>query len=264
MLNKTLLIVSDKFHSFSNKNDVITISDLFNLLSSDTVLFPAPSKIRLVAGQGLNEKQLQEIIKLSTSNKNKVNFDSTLLHYVPKRASKQLTHKHQTENILVSEPLQVNANEFSMDVLIDENCEMMRDHQTGLHIQGMLLVEAARQAYLATMEKFYITDGPTKNYFIFNELNVEYNRFAFPLPSSISLSHTKTDFSNSKRQHTETSIKLLQCGEVSASVKMDVTIMPDIRVSNMENRLAKQTLNSYVETLLSQHLSYEEGELEHA
>jgi hypothetical protein len=139
-----------------------------------------------------------------------------------------------------------------MNVLIDENCEMMRDHQTGLHIQGMLLVEAARQAYLATMEKFYIENSTEKNYFIFNKLNVGYNKFSFPLPSSIRLTNQKVDFSNAKRQHTITQIELIQCNEVSATVFMDVTIMPGTRVSTMESRFANQSLDNYINYALTE------------
>lgn len=252
MLHKTLLIVSDKFHDFANRNDVITISELYNLLSSKNITIPYKQKILLVPGQGFSEKQVKDILLLSRETNNTSSFDFSLWRNIPKRASTKLTHKQKIENILVSEPIRETESSFIMDVLIDENCEMMRDHQTGLHIQGMLLVEAARQGYLATMEKFYTGETQEKNYFIFNQLNVGYNRFAFPLPSSIRLTNTKADFSNPKRQHTTTEIELIQCNDVSASVHMDVTIMPGNRVSTMESRFANQSLDHHITHLLQQ------------
>lgn len=252
MLHKTLLIVSDKFHDFAHRNDVITVSELYNLLSSKNISIPYKQRILLVPGQGFSEKQIRDILALSLIDNNHVSFDFSLWKNIPKRASTKLTHKQQIENILVSEPIRQSESSFTMDVLIDENCEMMRDHQTGLHIQGMLLVEAARQAYLATMEKFYIEDNQEKNYFIFNKLNVGYNRFAFPLPSLIRLTNTQVDFSNPKRQHTVTEIELVQCNDVSASVHMDVTIMPGSRVSTMESRFANQSLDHHITQLLQQ------------
>jgi hypothetical protein len=137
-------------------------------------------------------------------------------------------------------------------MLIDEECEMMRDHQTGLHVQGMLLVEAARQAYLATMESFYMENNKEKNYFIFNSLTINYDRFSFPLPSSIKLTTEKLKILSKKRTDTLTKIELIQCGETSASVLMDVTIMPSNRVSNLENRLADQSLNNHINHLFSE------------
>jgi hypothetical protein len=252
MLHKTLLIVSDKFHDFATRKDVITISELYNLLSSNNVSIPYSKKILLIPGQGFSEKQIEDILRLSSTTKNIASFDFSLWRNIPKRASTQLTHKQKKENILVSEPKRQSESIFNMNVLIDENCEMMRDHQTGLHIQGMLLVEAARQAYLATMEKFYIENSTEKNYFIFNKLNVGYNKFSFPLPSSIRLTNQKVDFSNAKRQHTITQIELIQCNEVSATVFMDVTIMPGTRVSTMESRFANQSLDNYINYALTE------------
>lgn len=252
MLHKTLLIVSDKFHNFATRKDVITISELYNLLSSKNIEISHSKKITLIPGQGFGEAQINNILNLAITAKNATAFDFSLWRNIPKRASKELTHKHQVENILVAEPKRHSDSVFTMEVLIDENCEMMRDHQTGLHIQGMLLVEAARQAYLATMEKFYIQNRDEKNYFIFNELNVGYNKFSFPFPSSIRLTNEKADFSTIKRQHTMTKIELMQCGEVSASVFMDVTIMPDKRVSTMENRFANQLLDNYISQAIAE------------
>ena len=265
MPHKTLLIVSDKFRDFATRKDVITISDLYNLLSSENIIIPYPQKVFLIPGQGFSEQQVNGILALASTKKNIASFDFSLWRKIPKRASTQLTHKQKTENILVSEPTRQSESTFNMDVLIDENCEMMRDHQTGLHIQGMLLVEAARQAYLATMEKFYIKNRDEKNYFIFNNLNVGYNKFSFPLPSSIRLTNTEVDFSNKKRQHTITEIELIQCNEVSASVFMDVTIMPDTRVSTMETRFANQSLDNYINhTLAGNDMTHNYPEVQNA
>lgn len=245
MLEQIFLIVSDKFHNFATREDVITKSELYNLLDSESVIFPKKNIISLIPGQGFSEEDINNILKKSRTSKNSSHFDFSLWNNIPKRASKELTHKHNTENILISEPKRLTEDEFIMDVLIDENCEMMRDHQTGLHIQGMLLVEAARQAYLSTMEKFYIDGNEGKHYFIFNNLAINYNRFSFPLPSTIRLTAEKIHIANKKRTDTKVKIEILQCKEVSASVLMDVTVMPDNRVSNMENRLANQSLNEH-------------------
>jgi hypothetical protein len=246
MIYKKILIVSDKFHEFANRDNVLTKSELYNLIDSDNIIFPKLSKTLLIPGQGFSESEISDILSLGLISKNGRNFDFSLWHKIPKRASNTLTHKHNIENILISEPKRISSYEFDMDLLINENCEMMHDHQTGLHLQGMLLIEAARQAYLATMEKFYLQDQDHKNYFIFNALNIEYNKFSFPLPSTIRLTNEKTDFSSKKKQHTKSRIEILQCGQISASINMDVTIMPDKRVSNMENLFANKFLDEYI------------------
>ena len=167
MLNKTLLIVSDKFHNFASRKDVITRSEFYSLLQSKNVIFPKNDKIRLIPGQGFSENDVEYILKLALSTKNASHFDFSMWQRHPKRASSQLTHKHSQENILISEPERLSRDEFSMDILIDECCEMMRDHQTGLHVQGILLLEASRQGYLAIIEKFFSFKDIDKKYFIY-------------------------------------------------------------------------------------------------
>jgi len=245
MLSKTLLVVSDKFHHFAIKNDVITKSELCSLLCTDNLIFPESTKVHLILGQGFSDKALKHIINLLSTSKHSKYFDFKMLDFVPKRASKQLTHKHKAENILISQPQRQSESIFKMEMLIDEECEMMGDHQTGLHIQGMILVEAARQASMAVIEHFLVKNTDEKLYFVFNNLNVNYNRFAFPLPTTLKVTITKRDESKEKRRHYIMSVDVIQCGNISASLSLDGTMMPDKRVLNMENRFANQSLDEY-------------------
>ncbi|ETS33145.1 A-factor biosynthesis repeat protein [Photorhabdus khanii NC19] len=60
----------------------------------------------------------------------------------------------------------VNKNLFSLPLLIDERCELMADHQTGQHIQGMILIEACRQTFIAVTEEFYMSDKVGQSYYV--------------------------------------------------------------------------------------------------
>jgi hypothetical protein len=251
MLNKTYLVVSDKFHNFATRKDVITKSELYSLLASKNIAFTEPNKVRLIPGQGFSEVDNRNILHLAKTSANAIHFDFSLWHSIPTRASKELTHKHMNENILVSEPKRLSESEFSMNVLIDENCEMMRDHQTGLHVQGMLLLEASRQGYLSIFEKFLSNNNKEKKYFIFNNLNVDYNRFAFPLPAKLIVSIREIDLSNSKKQHVVMDMQMIQCGSTSASFALDMTVMADKRISIMETKMANQTLDNHINHLFN-------------
>lgn len=254
MLEKTLLVVSDKFHHFAMKNDVITKSDLCSILCAENLIFPELTKINLMFGQGFSEEALEHIKKLLSTSEHAKNFDLKALDNVPKRASKQLTHKHKEENILISHPKRQSACTFKMDMLIDENCEMMADHQTGLHIQGMILVEAARQASMAVIEHFLVQNTDEKLYFLFNNLNVNYNRFAFPLPTTLIVTIKKRDETKEKRRHYIMGVDVIQCDNISASLLLDGTMMPDKRVLNMENRFANQSLDDYGIHIANSHI----------
>ncbi len=79
----------------------------------------------------------------------------------------------------------VNENLFSLPLLIDERCELMTDHQTGQHIQGMILVEACRQTFIAVTEEFYMSDKVGQSYYVINDMNIKFSNFLFPLPAVI-------------------------------------------------------------------------------
>ncbi len=252
MQHKVLLVVSDKFSEFAMRKDVITQSELFHLLRSEDVLLPHHAKTRLVPGQGFSDDNVDEIINAIETSLNGKYFDASLWLSLPRRASKALTHKHNSENILISDPIKICEDNYEMQVLVDENCELMGDHQTGQHLQGMLLLEAARQASVAVMEKYFLNGNENKLYFVFNEMNVNYNRFAFPLACDLSFAIKEKDVSKPKRQDFSVEVSAMQCGVSSASFTFGFTMMEDTRVSNMENRLAKQALNDFMEKLNSE------------
>ncbi len=265
MLNQALIVVSDKFHHFATRKNVITISELHHLLTSKTVVFQKLSMTHLIPGQGFSEQDIENIIHLAQSSINSKYFDASMWKSVPKRASSELTHKHKAENILISDPKRHSQTEFYMDVLIDENCEMMHDHQTGLHVQGMILVEAARQACMSTIEKFLLDDIEKKLYFVFNKLTVNYNRFSFPLPATLKLTLKKSEASKKDRRHYALDVDVIQCGNISASLYLDGIMMPDNRVLNMESRLANQSLDNYLNQAIMQNThNVSHMEVEHA
>lgn len=251
MLEKTLLVVSDKFNNFTTRKDVITKSDLYSLLASKNISLTKKNKIRLIPGQGFSDGDIKYILHLSKTSHNSSFFDFSLWHDIPKKASPSFTHKHHQENTLISEPIRTSENKFSMNILIDENCEMMRDHQTGLHVQGMLLLEASRQGYLAIFEKF-LSENPQKKYFIFNNLHVDYNRFTFPLPAELLVSIREMNLNNPKKQHAIMDMTIVQCGSTSASCSLDMSIMASQRVSLMEEKLANQSLDQHINHLVKQ------------
>jgi hypothetical protein len=246
MLYKNLLVVSDKFNKFASNKNIITKSDLYDLLKADSLIYTKSQKITLIPGQGFSDRDIQDTKALFNRSKNSRYFDFSLWNCIPSRASKELTHKHNTENILISKPKRTTSNEFTSHLLIDERSEMMADHQTGLHIQGMVLVEAARQLYLAIMEKFILCDYEESLYFVFNNLSVDYCKFNFPLPSQLTAQIIELEKSSEKKKTYIMKIDIIQCGSISASLSLNGTMMPNKVILNIENRFAKQSINSYL------------------
>ncbi|MGS2716721.1 AfsA-related hotdog domain-containing protein [Eionea flava] len=259
MLYKNLLVVSDKFKNFAFNKDVITLSDLYDLINAENLIYNKRQKTTLILGQGINSENIELLLTSIKQSKNHQYFDINLLQTNHKKASKKLTHKHSAENILISEPSRNSELTFTSHLLIDEQCDMMSDHQTGLHVQGMLLVEAARQLYLAIMEKFILPSYEKSLYFVFNDLKVNYNRFNFPLPSEIKAEIINSGESKGKNKNYKMNVNIVQCETVCVSMLLEGTMMSSKLVSNMETKLSNLSVESY----LSQFQLPEEG-VEHA
>lgn len=249
MLNEMLLVVGDKFAQFTNNKNAITLTHLKEMLgqcgknySSHTILVP---------GQGLGDHDIETVLSEVERSPHSDHFDFTLWHKVPKRAANSRSHKHCPENTLISEPRKLSDDLYELDLLIDENCELMRDHQTGQHLQGMILLEAGRQALLAVTEAFFIPPE-SRSFFVFNDMDVRYNHFAFPFAAKIVYKILDKNIKKSSRQNFEVDISIVQCGYESASFRMVFSAIKNDLMSNREASMAGKTLDDYFDSVRQQ------------
>lgn len=249
MLYKNLLVVSDKFKEFASNKDVITRSDLYDLINAENLIYPKLQRIALILGQGFSENDIDLLLESVNKSKNRHYFDTNFLSNNYKKASKELTHKRHIENILISDPERTSESAFAAQLLIDERCDMMSDHQTGLHVQGMLLVEAARQLYLAIMEKFILPNCEKSLYFVFNELKVNYSKFNFPLPSKMKAEIIEPEERKGKNKDYNMNVEIIQCNTSCVSMTLKGTMMSSKLVDIMEARSSNHTINAYLEQL---------------
>ena len=254
MKNRVVLVVGDKFLQFTVGKDVITLSQLRSLLSLPQVVSLDRGMLTAVPGQGLGDQNVKEVLDLASVSPHRDHFDLTLWRNRPVRAAGRLSHKRQPENTLISEPRQVAEDVFELDLLIDENCEMMGDHQTGQHLQGMVLMEAARQAFLAVTEAFFLPEDK-RFYFVINKFAADYKRFAFPLDATIRYKITAKDIGNPLRQVFAADIEIIQCGMKAAGFVTEFTAFEDARISVREDALAREALTEYMNARARQSLA---------
>jgi hypothetical protein len=117
----------------------------------------------------------------------------------------------------------------------------MSDHTTGCHLQGMLLIEAARQSFLAVTE-WFLLDANQKYYFVINRLDVTYHRFAFPVGTEIDIALRNVDSSRGDRVAAEATIRFLQHGECVAEVQVAYTAILEDRLLQREAQMAQGAL----------------------
>ncbi|MFG1599005.1 AfsA-related hotdog domain-containing protein [Klebsiella quasipneumoniae] len=112
------------------------------------------------------------------------------LYYQNNRDHQRLVHKRKKANILITSPEQRDEDSYCARLILQDASELLCDHQTGQHIQGMVLIEAARQTIIATSEKFLLAEAGVamaEKYFTLSSLQVAFSCFVFPLPVTIVL-----------------------------------------------------------------------------
>ena len=124
-------------------------------------------------------------------------------------------------------------------MLIDDRNEIMSDHITGLHLQGMLLIEATRQMFIAVGETQYAHLGvPKGGYVIFNRLDTRFEQFSFPIPTLIQQKITKVEQPRHDRTSFSASIEIFQDQGRVAETYVEYSIFESNSLKPKEERLA--------------------------
>lgn len=185
---QTYIVVADAFTRFADKPTLWRYSDMLSALrqahASDL------RGKRFVAGQGVDDLQMDHLYCLALSK----GLDAEFKHWRQWRGRPMVDmaacHKHRAENVLITEPLCLETDTFVSDLVLHARNELMQDHLTGEHIQGMVLAEACRQMFLAVTELHCLRDfSPGKRYFVINEMAIRYLAFALPLAQDLGVEH---------------------------------------------------------------------------
>ncbi|HEY7884129.1 MAG TPA: AfsA-related hotdog domain-containing protein [Cellvibrionaceae bacterium] len=246
MNNRILLVVGDKFASYVQGKDAITLSQLKGLLGLPIQILPTQGRTVLVPGQGMSEESIKSLLEAAAKSVNLRYFDFSLWQNLPKRAPSSLSHKHLTQNTLISAPKQLSEDHFELHILIDENCDLMSDHQTGQHVQGMILVEAVRQSSMAITQTFFLPKNDIDYAFVLNDMSVKYNNFTFPVAASIVCHISAKNIDNPRRLNFFMDAEVYQCGTSVSSLKFSITAMDKLRISKQESMQASKTHKNYL------------------
>lgn len=243
-MRKIIFIVGNKFHEFGKHESVKTIEELEEMVRTNS-FEGLPSGGRIVAGQGVREAALQALHDQGLWSLAAHGIDiSTTLQRQP-RASRLQAHKHHFRNAIISHPERLNDDQFRASLLLDERSELMNDHQTGQHIQGMILVEAARQMFLAVTEEYYIGSQEAEPYyFVINQMTENFTGFVFPVDATLDYRVNSKDISNSSRLRFDVTTSVMQGGMSATEVSFQFTAYHAAKIKKKENQQAAKLLQT--------------------
>ncbi len=244
MNTNTIFIVADSFINFAKNDYVITYSQIDLCLRSH---FWQPSdQQKFIICQGISDAKIHQIKQLCCER----NLEMFFQFPKYKRADSGLSHKHKSHNTMIAKPQKISSNEYNIPIFLDENCAEMSDHLTGQHIQGMVLIEAARQSFLAVTEAFFNKDN-IKYYFVINEFNTVYKSFMFPLNAYIKFKITQMDTASALRMMFSVTMDFYQAGsdQSACTIKASYTAYDEQKIHASEEKRARAAVAANREVL---------------
>lgn len=240
-----LIVVPDEFDSFADKPSLLRYGVLLKSLRSGDV--QALRGQQLVAGQGLDEMQIDHAYCFALSLGLDDEFKPWRLWRQSTPADRTLCHKDRPENVLITLPEQEASDMFVADLRLHARNELMLDHLTGEHVQGMVLVEACRQMFLAVTERYHLESFPAKSrYFVINEMALRYLGFAFPLPAQIRYRVLSLQQDRPDRLAVHADMEVWQGSKAVTGMNVKFTVFDAKPLGERESRLANEVVHHYL------------------
>lgn len=248
MNSNTLVVVGDKFQEFAEAENTITLSQLENIIQIPSKVFL--NKQKLVPGLGCRRDLYSQFISLLEDDEIPAHLDleKFFLSFKNSVEPNKFTHQHSEHNILIGKAVRDGDSNFSVPFIIDERSTLMGDHQTGKHVQGMIITEAFRQTFIAISEEFYLVNDDVEKYFVINDMNIKFINFVFPLPASIRFELLDID-TNDFRSKFKVKMILEQNGTIAAIMDAQFVVYPDKYIRKKEKELADKGLSFYLSSL---------------
>jgi hypothetical protein len=236
MDRNTLIVVGDRFRGFLSNPGVVTASELLGRLGTGEDL----AGLTIAEGQGLHEDQRAELLERLAAQGVEMR---PLARPGRPRADQTLTHKHVPENILVTVPTRLSEKRFHAALVIDDRNDLMADHMTGQHIQGLVLIEAARQTWTAVSEQFFA--GGERCGFVIEEVRSRFEWLLFPLPAEI-FYEVLDEAVTSRGTVFSCRVDFVQAGQTTAQVEARFRVVRSKLIEKHESLAARRAVTALV------------------
>ncbi|MFE9448791.1 AfsA-related hotdog domain-containing protein [Streptomyces sp. NPDC006739] len=243
---RTLLLVGDRFAGFAAQQDVLTVSQFIEEMRLGVYSWDS-RPIRIRAGQGVTvvewERVRGEALLLGLTER--LDFDFR----APDLAGRGEAHKHLSSNTLIADLRRDGEDLFSATLRVHNDNELLIDHQTGEHVQGMVAVEAARQMFLAVSERYHASRYLDRSYYyVIESLNTGFENFLFPVDATIVYHTVRAELDNPDRLSFEAEISLHQAGRRASITTVSYTAFDSPVIEAKEHRRARIAVEHAVRT----------------
>lgn len=241
MVDSVVLVVGDQYGAFTRHRQVITLSDFRQRREAG---LPGA---RVLIGQGLSHAEVEALGAADAGAAPKVEPRDVL-------ASLAHTHKRDAANVLVTTPRRQGPGRYTAQLALNDGVDRLLDHITGAHVSGIVLVEAGRQAVIASAEIDHALASRAERWgFVWTGLQVSFTRFAFPLPTELRIELQELAASTPQKPSYSAKVSVWQAGKSICEMQMDYGLLPETTLAAIEARAG----SSAVEALCSARATHE-------
>lgn len=232
-----VVVVADRFAQFGRLEHVLTMTELRALLSAD----PAGGEWVVHWGQGIRPED-RELLD-DAGPLVRIADGETL----PSPVTPAMVHKQRPENVLLAGVRNVSETHCSAELRIHRDNELILDHHTGQHVQGMVIIEAMRQICIAQFETGYRPRLEPGGYAgLWKRLNLSFDAFLFPVRATVEAEIADADLSRETSLRFLTTATVRQHGQVVASAEIEYSMIKQDRIDTIERSKAGEAAHAQV------------------
>lgn len=242
-LARHVVVVADRFAHFADGEHVVTLSDLPVLVAADGCAWVVH------VGQGIERvdwRTLESVCLHAEAAPVRIAEPEAL---VGSWVAPQTVHKLRPENVLLANVRNPAVGRCAADLRIHRENELIIDHHTGEHVQGMVIVEAMRQICFAQFETGYRPQLPPYAYAgVWKRIDLCFQEFLFALPGTVVSEIATADLSRERNLRFQTRTAVWQNGREVASAEIEYAMVDQARFETLERKKAAQAARAYLST----------------
>ncbi|WP_370963669.1 AfsA-related hotdog domain-containing protein [Amycolatopsis sp. cg9] len=244
---RDVVVVADRFAQFARGDRVLTVSGLLALLAAGDPDADTDAGHWVVhLGQGVDATDHDLLEAAREKSGITVTFaDPAAFRRVPERSV--LVHKDRPENVLLAGVHSPSAGYCLAELRIHRDNELILDHHTGEHVQGIVIVEAMRQICIAQFETAIRPGLATAAYAgVWKRIDLSFQDFLFPLPATVESLIEESDLGRETNLKFRATTAVRQQGRTVATAVIEYSMIAQGRIDALERRKADQATRAYL------------------
>jgi hypothetical protein len=242
---RDVVVVADRFARFARGDRVFTLSGLLALLATGGPDAPGCHWV-VHLGQGIDPADGDLLETACEKSGETVRLADPEAFRRP-LAGPETVHKDRPENVLLAGVHSPSPERCRAELRIHRDNELVLDHHTGEHVQGIVIIEAMRQICIAQFETAIRPGLPPAAYAgVWKRIDMSFEDFLFPLPATVESVIVESDVARATNLKFRATTAVRQQDRTVATAVIEYSMIAQGRIDTLERRKADQATRAYL------------------